>query len=137
MRTNFINLYYADTEVGAKLNLDAAESLKVLKQFKMELKAAQGEALAMAEKFGPTSKAALDAAKKVAHLKDIIEIPYLLEIQKNSYRDFLQADCDSETRQNAGLQSAFTSVFPIKSLSGNAELQYAGYRLGKPITQSI
>jgi hypothetical protein len=70
---NYIRLFYADTEVGAKLTLDSGEATNKLKEFKAELKAAQGEALAMADKFGPTSKAALDAAKKVAMLRDTIQ----------------------------------------------------------------
>ncbi len=71
--------------------------------------------------------------KTFGQLKDVIAIPYLLEIQKQSYYDFLQETIDPESRKNKGLQAAFTSIFPIKSLSGNAELQYVSYRLGKPI----
>ncbi len=49
----------------------------------------------------------------------ILEVPYLLATQMDSYRDFLQADKDSDTRGEKGLHAAFKSVFPIVSYSGN------------------
>lgn len=61
------------------------------------------------------------------------EAPHLLEIQRNSYRDFLQADVIPEERANAGLQAALTSVFPIVSFSDNARLEYVNYNLGEPV----
>jgi len=62
----------------------------------------------------------------------ILEVPYLLETQIESYRDFLQADRDPESRDEKGLHAAFSSVFPIVSYSGNAALDYVSYRLGEP-----
>jgi len=64
---------------------------------------------------------------------DILEVPYLLEIQLASYRSFLQDNGQDDSRKNQGLHAAFQSVFPIKSYSGNAELEYVNYRLGRPI----
>lgn len=66
-------------------------------------------------------------------LPDILDVPYLLAIQKESYKEFLQADTHPDKRQNIGLQASFTSVFPISSLSGAAELQFVNYRLQDPI----
>ncbi len=63
----------------------------------------------------------------------ILQIPYLLAIQMNSYLDFLQAGEGPGERSGRGLQAAFKSVFPIVSYSGNAALEYVSYRLGKPI----
>jgi len=63
----------------------------------------------------------------------ILGVPYLLAIQVNSYRDFLQADTPIEQRENIGLEAAFKSVFPITSYSGNAALEYVSYRLGDPV----
>ncbi len=63
----------------------------------------------------------------------ILEVPYLLAIQLDSYRDFLQADTRTEGREEKGLHAAFKSVFPIVSYSGNAELDYVSYRLGTPV----
>ena len=63
----------------------------------------------------------------------ILEVPYLLATQIESYRDFLQTDRAPEDRMDKGLHAAFSSVFPITSYSGNAELQYVSYRLGDPV----
>jgi DNA-directed RNA polymerase subunit beta len=62
----------------------------------------------------------------------ILEVPYLLATQIESYRDFLQANKDPESRDDRGLHAAFSSVFPIVSYSGNAALDYVNYRLGEP-----
>jgi len=65
--------------------------------------------------------------------ESILEVPYLLAIQLDSYRKFLQADTAEEGRKEAGLHAAFKSVFPITSYSGNAILEYVSYRLGTPV----
>jgi len=62
----------------------------------------------------------------------ILDVPYLLATQIESYRDFLQADKDPLARTEKGLHAAFKSVFPIASYSGNAALDYVNYRLGEP-----
>jgi DNA-directed RNA polymerase subunit beta len=59
----------------------------------------------------------------------VLEIPYLLSIQLDSFKKFIDLDVDGQH----GLEAAFRSVFPIKSYSGNAELQYVSYRLGAPV----
>ncbi|MCC7329506.1 MAG: DNA-directed RNA polymerase subunit beta [Gammaproteobacteria bacterium] len=63
----------------------------------------------------------------------ILEVPYLLSIQLDSYRQFLQEGADPDHRQDLGLHAAFKSVFPIVSYSGNASLEYLNYRLGEPV----
>ncbi|HPF27787.1 MAG TPA: DNA-directed RNA polymerase subunit beta, partial [Steroidobacteraceae bacterium] len=63
----------------------------------------------------------------------ILETPYLLAIQLDSYRTFLQADKAEDRRDEIGLHAAFKSVFPISSYSGNATLEYVSYRLGEPV----
>jgi DNA-directed RNA polymerase subunit beta len=63
----------------------------------------------------------------------ILGVPYLLAIQLNSYRSFLQADLPEDGRREIGLHAAFKSVFPISSYSGNAVLEYVSYRLGEPV----
>ncbi|MCH7830565.1 MAG: DNA-directed RNA polymerase subunit beta [Proteobacteria bacterium] len=63
----------------------------------------------------------------------VLEVPYLLAIQVDSYNKFLQSSKTIEERENKGLQAAFLSVFPIVSYSGNAALEYVSYRLGKPV----
>jgi DNA-directed RNA polymerase subunit beta len=62
----------------------------------------------------------------------ILDVPYLLATQIESYRDFLQADKNPDSRSDKGLHAAFKSVLPIVSYSGTAELDYVSYRLGEP-----
>ena len=66
-------------------------------------------------------------------MADALEVPYLLAIQVESYRKFLQLDVQKEARKDLGLQSAFRSVFPVLSYSGNAALEFVEYNLGKPV----
>jgi DNA-directed RNA polymerase subunit beta len=63
----------------------------------------------------------------------ILQVPYLLAIQLDSYRSFLQAAVAEDARSDVGLHAAFKSVFPISSYSGNATLEYVSYRLGEPV----
>ncbi|MET0046999.1 MAG: DNA-directed RNA polymerase subunit beta [Sedimenticola sp.] len=62
----------------------------------------------------------------------ILEVPFLLATQIESYRKFLQAGAKADERGDIGLHAAFKSVFPIESYSGNAVLEYVSYRLGEP-----
>ncbi|OQX42803.1 MAG: DNA-directed RNA polymerase subunit beta, partial [Candidatus Sedimenticola endophacoides] len=62
----------------------------------------------------------------------ILEVPFLLATQIDSYRSFLQSGVAAEDRADVGLNAAFKSVFPIESYSGNAVLEYVSYRLGEP-----
>src|SRR5262252_3313784 len=63
----------------------------------------------------------------------ILETPYLLAIQLDSYKTFLQADKAEDRRVDIGLHAAFKTVFPITSYSGNATFEYVSYRLGAPV----
>ena len=71
--------------------------------------------------------------KNFGKLPSVLDVPYLLSIQLDSYRDFLQRNVAAEERIDTGLHSAFHSVFPIVSYSGNAALEYISYRLGEPV----
>ncbi len=63
----------------------------------------------------------------------VLDVPFLLAIQVDSYREFLQLDAGGVTaREDKGLHAALKSVFPITSYSGNAALEYVSYRLGEP-----
>ena len=64
--------------------------------------------------------------------RTILEVPFLLAIQVDSYREFLQENVESSKRVDHGLHAALKSVFPISSYSGNAALEYVGYKLGEP-----
>ncbi|MCF5990496.1 DNA-directed RNA polymerase subunit beta, partial [Xanthomonas perforans] len=65
--------------------------------------------------------------------RSILEVPFLLAIQVDSYREFLQEDVEPNKRKDLGLHAALKSVFPISSYSGNAALEYVGYKLGQPV----
>ena len=60
----------------------------------------------------------------------VIDEPYLLAIQTDSYKRFL--DLEGE-QKSTGLQRAFESIFPIVSFSGNVELEYVSYRINEPV----
>ena len=70
--------------------------------------------------------------KNFGKLPSAMDIPYLLSIQVDSYRQFTQAGTPVEERISQGLHAAFKSVFPIVSYSGKAVLEYVSYDLGKP-----
>ncbi|HEY7867193.1 MAG TPA: DNA-directed RNA polymerase subunit beta [Psychromonas sp.] len=59
----------------------------------------------------------------------VMEKPYLLSIQLDSFKRFIEVDLTGEV----GLEAAFNSIFPIASYSGTSELQYVSYRLGEPV----
>jgi DNA-directed RNA polymerase subunit beta len=59
----------------------------------------------------------------------VMDYPFLLSIQLDSFRKFIDIDPTGET----GLEAAFHSIFPIKAYSGGSELKYVSYRLGEPL----
>ncbi|OCG20285.1 MULTISPECIES: DNA-directed RNA polymerase subunit beta [unclassified Gilliamella] len=59
----------------------------------------------------------------------VLDIPYLLSIQLDSFQKFIEQDPEGQY----GLEAAFRSIFPIKSYSGNAELQYVSFKMGDPV----
>ncbi len=65
-------------------------------------------------------------------IKEVITPPNLIEIQVNSYREFLQLDAGPKRRKNIGLQAVFTEVFPIESYDGKVKLDYDSYEIGEP-----
>src|ERR1700733_2893458 len=65
-------------------------------------------------------------------IKEIIAPPNLIELQTNSYREFLQADTAPSKRKNLGLQAVFTEVFPIESYDGKCILDFESYEIGEP-----
>ena len=70
--------------------------------------------------------------RSFGRIKKIIDLPYLIEIQKNSYDQFLQREVAPAQRQNFGLQEVFKSVFPIKDFNETASLEFVSYALGEP-----
>ena len=64
---------------------------------------------------------------------EVLDVPYLLATQIDSYAHFLQTGVNVAKRDNVGLHAAFSSVFPIESHNGYAVLEYVRYRLNEPI----
>jgi DNA-directed RNA polymerase subunit beta len=65
-------------------------------------------------------------------IKEVIAPPNLIELQTNSYRDFLQEATAPRSRKNTGLQAVFTEVFPIESYDGKCVLDFHSYDIGEP-----
>ena len=70
--------------------------------------------------------------KSFAKRANVLDVPFLLATQIESYTRFLQADVPPAIRRNEGLQAAFTSIFPIVAHSGNARLHFVEFMLGEP-----
>ncbi len=64
---------------------------------------------------------------------EVLEVPYLLATQINSYAGFLQIGVSPDKRVEKGLHAAFSGVFPIESHSGYAVVEYVNYRLEQPV----
>jgi DNA-directed RNA polymerase subunit beta len=63
-------------------------------------------------------------------IQSSIDIPNLIEVQRNSYQRFLQMDLLPSEREDAGLQSVFSSVFPIQDFRGLSQLDFVDYAIG-------
>lgn len=70
--------------------------------------------------------------KNFSKIKEVLEISNLIEVQKRSYEQFLQANVDPDKRENVGLQAVFKTVFPIKDFYETASLEFVSYRLTEP-----
>jgi DNA-directed RNA polymerase subunit beta len=70
--------------------------------------------------------------KSFAKRANVHNVPFLLATQLDSYQAFLQSGTPVSNRGNEGLQSAFTSIFPIVSHNGFARLEFLSYVLGEP-----
>jgi len=70
--------------------------------------------------------------KNYARIKDVYDIPNLLEVQTRSYSDFLQMNAPKTKRKNRGLEEVFNDTFPILSTDKEYSLEYVNYTIGKP-----
>jgi DNA-directed RNA polymerase subunit beta len=70
--------------------------------------------------------------KSFAKIQKIIDIPNLINIQKQSYEKFLQADIAPDKREDVGLQGVFKSVFPIRDFNETSSLEFVSYNLERP-----
>ena len=70
--------------------------------------------------------------KNFGRVKPLLEVPYLIAIQKESYKRFLQAEVAPEAREEVGIQGALKSVFPITDYTGTCELEFVDYTILPP-----
>ncbi len=83
----------------------------------------------------PTSKPNLSTREKrirkiFGNIHEVIEMPNLIEVQRESYEQFLRSD--PSTGYVSGLEKTLRSVFPIKDFAGTAELDFVHYELEHP-----
>mgnify|MGYP002738621377 FL=1 len=71
--------------------------------------------------------------KSFAKRANVLDVPFLLATQLDSYAKFLQLDRPFDQRSEDGLQAAFNSIFPIVSHNGYAQLEFVHYVLGEPL----
>ena len=71
--------------------------------------------------------------KSFAKRANVLEVPFLLATQLDSYTQFLQMETPFDRRADIGLQAAFQSIFPIVSHNGYARLEFTHYVLGEPL----
>ncbi|QQN62096.1 DNA-directed RNA polymerase subunit beta [Bradyrhizobium diazoefficiens] len=70
--------------------------------------------------------------KFFGHIKEVAEMPNLIEVQKASYDQFLMVDEPAGGRLDEGLQAVFRSVFPISDFSGTSMLEFVRYEFEQP-----
>jgi DNA-directed RNA polymerase subunit beta len=70
--------------------------------------------------------------KTFSKLKEVLELPNFLDMQLDSYKEFLQVAVPIKERKNIGLQEVFQEVFPIESFDRKFRLEFVSYSLGKP-----
>ena len=70
--------------------------------------------------------------REFSRIKKILDIPNLIELQKTSFKQFLQAEVAPNERVDVGLQGVFKSSFPIKDFNQTASLEFVSYQLDEP-----
>src|SRR2546421_13122060 len=70
--------------------------------------------------------------KFFGHIKEVAEMPNLIEVQKASYDQFLMVDEPAGGRLDEGLQAGFRSVFPISGFFGTSMLEFVRYEFLAP-----
>ena len=78
-------------------------------------------------------------AKRINYgkLQDVLEIPDLIGLQIDSFRDFLQQDVPAEQRKNQGLQAVFNEIFPIESFDKQVSIEFVSYTVGDPKSEIV
>ncbi|MFA4993599.1 MAG: DNA-directed RNA polymerase subunit beta [Candidatus Omnitrophota bacterium] len=74
----------------------------------------------------------MNKRKSFAKIKEVYDLPNLLDVQLDTYREFLQVDVPADQKKNQGLQEVFGEIFPIESPDRSVKLDFISYSLGKP-----
>ena len=72
------------------------------------------------------------ARNNFGSIKPVVDMPQLIELQKESYANLLQRNTPPEERQNVGIQGVFNSVFPIQDYNETAQLEFVSYSFEDP-----
>lgn len=75
--------------------------------------------------------------KNFSKLKEVLKIPFLLDIQLKSFKEFLQEDVDAKKREIRGLEEVFKDIFPIEDYDKKMIMEYLHYELGAPIYDEV
>ena len=90
----------------------------------------------MAQTPATTSQQTFTGRKRIrkffGHIREVAEMPNLIEVQKASYDQFLMVEEPKGGRADEGLQSVFKSVFPIRDFAGTAQLDFVSYEFEQP-----
>ena len=70
--------------------------------------------------------------KHFGKIREVAEMPNLIEVQKSSYELFLNSGDESEPKQGEGIMGVFQSVFPVKDYNDTSILEFVSYELDKP-----
>jgi DNA-directed RNA polymerase subunit beta len=70
--------------------------------------------------------------KNFGKIREVAELPNLIELQKSSYGSFLHPDEHKDLRSDIGLQEAFRSIFPITDAAGRAQVDFCEYHFDDP-----
>ncbi len=70
--------------------------------------------------------------RNYSKIKEAIDVPHLITLQRKSYETFLQRDVAPEKRSNIGLERVFKTIFPVKDYNDVASLEYSSYTIGEP-----
>ena len=70
--------------------------------------------------------------KYFGKIREVAEMPNLIEVQKSSYELFLKSGDGAKPLKGEGIRGAFESIFPIKDFNETAVLEFVSYELEKP-----
>ncbi len=70
--------------------------------------------------------------KHFGKIREVAEMPNLIEVQKSSYELFLNSGDEDQPKQGEGIMGVFQSVFPVKDYNDTSILEFVSYELDKP-----